>query len=48
MLSSITAKKTHASLGNPTEKDNEGFLLDIDVQPVDVGAPCYEPFTFSD
>ncbi len=42
MLSSITAKKTCASLGNPMEKDNEGFLLDIDIQPVDVGIPTCE------
>ncbi len=31
MLSSITAKKTRALLGNPMEKDDEGFLLDIDI-----------------
>jgi hypothetical protein len=42
MLNSITAKKPHASLGNPTKKDNEGFLVDIDAQPVDVDAPTRE------
>jgi hypothetical protein len=40
MLNSIPAKKT--SLGNPTEKDDEGFLVDIDVQQVVVDAPTRE------
>ena len=42
MLNSIAAKKTCTSLRNPTEKDNEGFLVDIDVQSVDVDTPTRE------
>ena len=32
-------KKTHASLGNPTDLDSDGFLIDVDVQPVDDDTP---------
>jgi hypothetical protein len=42
MLNSIAAKKTHTLLGNPTEKDDEGFLVDIDVQQAVVDAPTRE------
>ena len=34
ILKLVTAKKTHASLGNPTAVDEDGFLIDIDVQSV--------------
>jgi hypothetical protein len=42
MLNSITAKKTHASLRNPMEEDNKGFLVDIDIQQVGVNVPMRE------
>jgi hypothetical protein len=31
VLNIVTAKQTHASLGNPKEVDNEGLLMDVDV-----------------
>jgi hypothetical protein len=31
---SLTAKKTRTSLGNPADIDNEGLLVDVDVQPI--------------
>ena len=34
ILKLVTAKKTHVSLGNPTAVDEDGFLIDIDVQSV--------------
>lgn len=30
----VVAKKTRASLGNPTNVDEDGLLMDVDVQPV--------------
>ena len=32
------ATKPRASLRNPTEKDNNGFLVDVDVQPIDINS----------
>ena len=31
VLNIVTAKRTHASLGNPKEVDDEGLLMDVDV-----------------
>ncbi|KAH9166216.1 hypothetical protein EDB89DRAFT_2063470 [Lactarius sanguifluus] len=36
------AKKSHASLGNPTNVDEDGLLLDVDVQLVHEGVPVHE------
>jgi hypothetical protein len=30
-----TARKKRATLGNPTARDSDGFLLDVDVQAID-------------
>lgn len=38
-ITAIPFKKTRASLGNSTEKDNEGSLVDTEVQPGDIDAP---------
>ena len=38
----ITAKWTHSSLGNPKEVDDEGFLMDVDVQQIDEDVPSRE------
>jgi len=35
----ITEKKIHASLGNPRQTDEHGFLADIEVQPIDKKKP---------
>jgi hypothetical protein len=42
VLNIIIAKRTHASLGNPKEVDDEGLLMDVDVQPIDKDAPSRE------
>ena len=33
-LKLVTAKKAHVSVGNPTNIDEDGLLMDVDVQPV--------------
>jgi hypothetical protein len=38
----VTAKQTHASLGNPKDVDDEGLLVDVNVQPIDEDAPSHE------
>jgi hypothetical protein len=42
ILNIVTAKQTHASLGNPKEVDDEGFLMDVDVQKIDEDIPSRE------
>jgi hypothetical protein len=39
ILNTVTAKKTRASLGNPVDVDNEGLLVDIEVQSIEEEAP---------
>jgi hypothetical protein len=38
----LPAKKKRAKLGNPVEKDKDGFLMDVDVQPIDPDPPSRE------
>ena len=38
----IVAKKKHGSLGNPVAVDDEGLLLDVEVQQTDIGLPTCE------
>jgi len=33
---------THASLGNAKEVDDEGFLMDVDIQTIDEDPPSRE------
>jgi hypothetical protein len=42
VLNIVTAKWTHALLGNPKEVDNEGLLMDVDVQPIEEDVPSCE------
>ena len=42
VLNIVIAKRTHASLGNPKEVDDEGLLMDVDVQPINKDAPSRE------
>jgi hypothetical protein len=42
ILNIVIAKQTHASLGNPKEVDDEGFLMDVDVQTIDEDPPSRE------
>jgi hypothetical protein len=42
ILNIVVAKKMHASLGNPKEVDDEGFLMDVDVQTIDEDPPSRE------
>ena len=36
------SQKTHASLGNPTAVDEEGLLIDVEVQPVNDGVMTHK------
>jgi hypothetical protein len=36
-----TAKRKHATLGNPDDRDDDGLLLDVDVQLIE-GKPSRE------
>lgn len=38
----LLAKRKCAKLGNPVEKDKDGFLMDINVQLVDLDPPSRE------
>ena len=35
VLNIVTAKWMHALLGNPKEVDDEGLLMDVNVQPIE-------------
>jgi hypothetical protein len=40
-LKLVAAEKTHVSLGNPTNIDEDGLLMDVDVQPVHGDCPTH-------
>jgi hypothetical protein len=42
VLNIVTAKRARASLGNPKEVDDEGLLMDVDVQPIEEDVPSRE------
>jgi hypothetical protein len=42
VLNIVTAKWTCASLGNPKEVDDEGLLIDVDVQAINEDGPSRE------
>ena len=42
VLNIVTAKRARASLGNPKEVDDEGLLMDVDVQPIEEDVPSCE------
>ena len=42
VLNIVTAKRMCASLGNPKEVDDEGLLMDVNVQPIEEDVPSRE------
>ena len=42
VLNLITAKWLWASLGNPKEVDNQGLLIDVNVQAIDEDVPSHK------
>ena len=42
ILNIVIAKRPHGTLGNPKEVDNEGFLMDVNIQTIDEDVPSRE------
>ena len=42
VLNIVTAKQTCASLGNPKAVDDEGLLMDVNIQPIEEDVPSCE------